>query len=299
MLLRPAVPAAAKVAARRPWAGLPGSPIDAAAVDGRSMIVELIDPAFGRCYRDHRMTRCTKVTCVYPAPNICSEEVCSKEGGVYGRRLVGAQVRRLRERDSKEQTQWAGLKQLDGSQWLSRRCHDAEAQQSTATQCSCRKARVEGKAFGLVVVEMAHARHSVSVVQRLVFGSPMAVAQLVSSVVRRRPSLLLGSDMRGRHYVDWSQTALGLADAEADQPVSSQILKDGSATPAVNALWKTARQSCRWQFGSMEGSEYVGKGRYCPEIDAVVNEEVGPLLSVVKIQLGMVFGVSGSWAVRR
>lgn len=34
-------------------------------------------------------------------------------------------------------------------------------------------------------------RHSVSVTQRLVFGSQMLVAQLISSVVQRRPNLVL------------------------------------------------------------------------------------------------------------
>lgn len=53
MLLRPAVPVAAKVAARRPWAGFPGSPIDTAAAGGRSMIVELIETAVAQGDRNH------------------------------------------------------------------------------------------------------------------------------------------------------------------------------------------------------------------------------------------------------
>lgn len=65
MLLRPAVPAAAKVPARRPWAGLPGSPMDGAAADGRSIIVELIDPALGPGYRKHGTQGVTKVTREY------------------------------------------------------------------------------------------------------------------------------------------------------------------------------------------------------------------------------------------
>lgn len=113
MLLRPAVPAAAKVAARRPWAGLPGSPIDAAAVGGRSIIVELIETALARGYRNHEDGGVVRKMARVYQTKLCGrrEAVTAREKGVVYRYGVVVEVV-----GSEEQTELAVLNQLDESQ---------------------------------------------------------------------------------------------------------------------------------------------------------------------------------------
>lgn len=140
MLFKPAVPAAAKVAARRPWAGLPGSPIDAAAVDGRSMIVELIDPAFSQDYRNLRMATLYRDDLCVP------NTICAVKAG----KVIAIEVRRMRKygvfakNSEGANAVGGGLNQFNGSKELRMRCHDARAQESTAMQCSCCEARMAG-----------------------------------------------------------------------------------------------------------------------------------------------------------